>query len=287
MIKKTYYDGNPEDRDTIGDFWSWLKDQPQDAWLLWARCANWDNADTIFEFMIKDPRCDLAVVSQLFWASSPAFYVKNPKNYSANTIIGRITTNAERGFYTQSNLYYNRYEDVIAAHDYINALKSADPAAVPFRLPRVLCGPFNGRMALLPKKYDAETERDLLEIFDHIDGWLPRSEQDYWDHQEKGGNLWIKNLMQLPDVPENALSGLRHLDDVGYLEAVFGLSSDYKAARAKTVKAQLGAVRSGETLLDKISDPDGWTVFKWLTVFFAAAMTLAIVMRRINFGVWF
>jgi hypothetical protein len=66
MIPRTYNGGNPEDRAYVDDFWAWLRHQPKDAWLLWARCANWDNADTIFEQMIEDPDCDLALVAWVF-----------------------------------------------------------------------------------------------------------------------------------------------------------------------------------------------------------------------------
>ena len=43
-IPHTYYDGNPEDRAYIRDFWTWLEQQPQQAWLYYARKANRDEA---------------------------------------------------------------------------------------------------------------------------------------------------------------------------------------------------------------------------------------------------
>jgi hypothetical protein len=87
VIQKTYYDDNPEDRAFTKDFWSWLKAQPKDAWLLYARQANWDNADWIFEQMADDPACDRAVISWIFWGCDPGFYVATPDEYRPDRLI--------------------------------------------------------------------------------------------------------------------------------------------------------------------------------------------------------
>ena len=54
-IPHTYHDGDPEDRAYVRDFWTWLEEQPQQAWLYYARNANWDRAENMFVDMI-DPR---------------------------------------------------------------------------------------------------------------------------------------------------------------------------------------------------------------------------------------
>lgn len=230
-IRKTYYDGNPEDRNWADDYWSWLKDQPQDAWLLWAREANWDNAESIFADMVRDERCDLALVSYLFWTAEPGFFVSNPYGIEDDTLIGTIIANVERSFYRHAALTLDRYSVVHNVHGYVTALRATAPRPAPFRLPRVLCGPFDGRPAQLPNKYDAQTERDLKEIFDAIDGWLPRSEAEYQQSEERGGNLWIKPHLRLPSPPADPLKAYAALNDAAYVEAIFGTSAEYSTAR--------------------------------------------------------
>lgn len=234
MIPKTYYDGNPEDRAYVDDFWSWLKEQPQDAWLLWARTANWDNAEPIFSAMLDDSACDLALVSWLFWTADPSFLVDNPGRYSAEDLVGKIVSNLERGHYVARGLFYDRYEVAIHAQEYVGALRRR--GAAPFRLPRVLCGPFTGRRAALPAAYDTQTEQDLEEIFDLMDGALPRSEDEHWRRQTEGGNLWIRDRLKLPNAPSDPVAAFSTLDDAAYVEAIFGQHADYRAARTPQKK---------------------------------------------------
>jgi hypothetical protein len=265
MIPKTYYDDNPEARAHTRDFWSWLKLQPQDAWLLYARVANWDNADWIF-----GPSCDRAVISWIFWGSDPGFLVGNPDQYRPDSLIAKIVTNVARGYYKRAELYYNRFEVVHHAQSYVRALATA--GAAPFRLPRELCGPFDGRRARLPSRYDEETERDLFEIFTAIDGALPRSEEDHWKRQEQGGNLWIKELFALPAVPAEPLESLRHLDDARYVEAIFGRRRAYLRAREKYVGRPRGKTLSLVLIL--------------LGVFAVVAIGGALIAHRIRTGTW-
>lgn len=236
MIPVTYLDDNREDRGFIDDCWSWLKDQPKDAWLLWARHANWDQADPIFAAMIDDPACDLALVSWLFWRAEPGFLVRNPALYRPDDLISRIVSNVSRGFYRSSELFYDRYEVVFAVHDYLAALLEQPGGPPPFRLPRILCGPFDGRRAALPARYDDETERGLAELFQLMDGWLPRSEEQHWASEKKGGNLWIMDRLPLPAVPADPVTVFASLDDAAYLEAIFGTREDYRIARTPPKK---------------------------------------------------
>lgn len=232
MIQKTYVDGNPEDRNAIEDFWSWLRDQPQDAWLLWARNANWDNAEPVFEEMVASPDCDLAIVSWLFWTASPAFYVGNAGSLQSNALMRTILANTAQGVYRRADLFYDRYEVIHPAHEYLAALRDTATAEAAFQLPRALCGPFDGRKANLPARYDAQTEADLQEIFRTIDGSLPRSEAAHWQDQVNGGNVAIKDHLPLPNVPTDPVSALRSLDDAAYVEAIFASADDYEAARS-------------------------------------------------------
>ncbi|HUP89485.1 MAG TPA: DUF4274 domain-containing protein [Longimicrobiales bacterium] len=230
MIPRTYYDGNPEDRRYVHDYWSWLKDQPQDAWLLWARHANWDNADTIFAFMVDDPDCDLALVSWLFWFCGPAEHVRNPDFYRPGQLIRKIVENVERGLYRSSQLFYDRYEVAMAAHQYVKALRQTSGCA-PFRLPRILCNCFDGRRACIPARYDDQTEQDLEELFHYLNGSLPRSEAEHWKQLVNAGNLSFKDDLTLPRVPEDPIDAYRDLDDAKYVEAIFGKEIEITALR--------------------------------------------------------
>jgi len=232
MIPKTYYDDNPEDRAYVRDFWTWLQDQPQDAWLLWARTANWDNANWIFEQMIERADCDIALVAWVFWGCEPSFYVTNPDRYIATSLIAKIVVNVERGFYKEHELCCDRFELAVGAHEYLKALRNMPAVAPPFRLPRSLCGPFDGRRAAIPAHYDAQTEQDLAEIFHYLNGGLPRSE----DEHQRRNDRWIRTL-ELPRVPRDPFTAFRDLDDAAFIEAIFGKSEAYAAARADAAKS--------------------------------------------------
>lgn len=227
MIPVTFHDGNPEDRRYVDDLWSWLREQPQDVWLLWARRANWDNADRIFGAMVADPACDLALVSWLFWHAGPADFAVHPDRHRPGALLATIVENVERGFYRSAELACDRYEVAMSAQQLAIALRSG--ARPPFALPRALCGPFRGRPAAAPV-YDEATERGLEELFRYLDGGLPRSEAEHHDQQVRGGNLWLRDQLTLPVVPVDPLTAWRDLDDAAYLAAIFGPVADYETA---------------------------------------------------------
>jgi hypothetical protein len=140
-----------------------------------------------------------------------------------------------------------------------------------------LCGPFEGRQAQLPSAYDDETERDLAEIFSMLDGELPRSERKHWERQERGGNLWIKGVFALPAVSAALSASLRHLDDVGYVEAIFGRHADYLAARRKHWDLHHGGASSGKLYR---------LILIVLGVLGAVAIGGALIAHRIRTGAW-
>ncbi|MEZ5853650.1 MAG: DUF4274 domain-containing protein [Hyphomicrobiaceae bacterium] len=233
MIQKTYFNDDQEDRLYSDDLWSWLKNQPQDVWLLWIRCANWDQADGIMHRMLNDPRCDLAIVSWVFWLSRPHYWIENPDKFTTDSLLGQIIANLEKGFYGSSELYCSRSETVHEAHAYRKALLDRPDAPRPFLLPRLLCGPFAGRPAAVPQQYDADTERDLKEIFDNIDGSLPRSEQEYRKDRELGWQVWLEDLMPFPAIDHDPIESFAHLDDPGFIEAIYGSQESYQLALEK------------------------------------------------------
>ncbi|WP_170294836.1 DUF4274 domain-containing protein [Roseospira navarrensis] len=236
MFPCTLYSDDPEDRAFGDDLWTWLKEQPQDAWLLWMRTANWDNADGIFDRMLDDPNCDLAIVSWLFWASDPGYHLKNPDRLD-QSLPGKILRNLDKGYYTNADLFYDTFSVIDNAHAYIACLEEMREKGINplFALPRPLCGPFNGRRARIPNAYDPETEEGLRQVFEHMNGRLPRSEEAYWRDQTAGGNLAIMKYLALPKVPDDPLTAFAHLDDVGYMEAIFGRHKKYLRARKRLV----------------------------------------------------
>ncbi|MFT5510745.1 MAG: hypothetical protein ACI89J_003842 [Hyphomicrobiaceae bacterium] len=235
MIKKTFHDGNPEDWHYTGDFWNWIRKQPQDVWLLWARHANWDSADSIFERMVDDPRCDGALASWIFWNAEPGYHYANPDHYSKNpgafdnSLVGRIMKNAQRGYYKDAELYYDRYEVVIHANLLATAIEE-DENRNTFQVPKVLFGPFDGRHAKAPE-FDIETQNDLEEFFDAMDGWLPLSEAEHSKYMRSSGHLRIAKYLHLPKIPAATAALASVNDNWSCIQAVFGSSAAIKNAR--------------------------------------------------------
>jgi hypothetical protein len=249
-IQRTYWDDNPEDRNFADDFWSWLKDQPQDAWLLWARTANWDNAEGIFRNMVDDPCCDRALAAWIFWHASNGERI-DPADAG---LVGTILRNLARGHYARSELYLDRYELV---HPVQSRLKQLAAGGTTGTVPHALYGPFEGRKAKLPDAYDAATEADLAELFDYLNGELPRSEADHWDKQKRGGNLWIADVFALPSLSGLTPATLARLDETRLAEQLYGLQREYEFARdrrhARTQRQGHQAATDGDaTLLEHL-----------------------------------
>jgi hypothetical protein len=215
-IPKTYYDGNPEDRRYVDDFWAWLKEQPQQAWLYYARCANWDEAERIFIEMVRQPECDRGLASWLFWSSDPTYYIANGKRPVADRVSAAILDRCEKGGFPNSRLHYGRVEVAFYALRVAEALERLSGPA-PFRIPRELCASFDGSNPDLPP-FDEETERDLAEMFTYLDGKLPRTDRDSWEPQHKGGNWWYEPGLRLPRHPIVT----EQMTDVEAIDAVFG-----------------------------------------------------------------
>jgi hypothetical protein len=259
MIPRTYHDGNPEDWNYVPDFWKWLKDQPQDVWLLWARNANWDNAEWIFEQMVASPACDRAVAAWLFWSSDPAYYVRNPCDYSTS-LAARIVEKAANGLYVRSELFLDRLDTAHGALSLLEALEEEGNA--PFALPRSLLGPFNGRRALSPA-YDDETRLDLDDFFHAMDGGIDTDEAAY--AAKRVVDRAVVMRLKLPAYP---VANAAFKDDAEAIKAFYGSTEAYKAARSR------GAVKSN----------DPYRELRYLAVFGVAAIGGAIIARYLKTG---
>jgi pentatricopeptide repeat protein len=215
-IPKTFYDGNPEDRQFVNDFWAWLKAQPQQAWLYYARNANWDEADRMFVEMVREPGCDRALASWLFWLSEPAYYVREGRAPHGDSLLGVILKREAEGGFPQSRLRYNRVEAAFYALATADALDKLE-GPPPFHIPRELCASFDGRNPDLPK-FDETTERDLAEMFEYLDGTFPRTDEKSYEGQRRGGNWWFEPALKLPSNPRVT----DDMTDIQAIDAVFG-----------------------------------------------------------------
>ena len=215
-IPHTYYDGNPEDRAYLRDFWSWLEQQPQQAWLYYARKANWDEAEDMFVDMVRHPRCERALASWLFWSSNPSYFIEQRKRPPSEKVVGAILDRSEKGGFNNAGLRYGRIEVALQALRVAEVLTTLD-GPPPFRIPRELCASFEGRNPDLPP-FDESTERDLEEMFQYLDGTLPRTDRESWEWNQRGGNWWYEQALQLPSTPEVTAD----MSDVEAIDAVFG-----------------------------------------------------------------
>lgn len=238
-IPHTYYDGNPEDRAYVRDFWTWLEQQPQQAWLYYARNANWDQAGDMFVDMVRHPRCDRALASWLFWSSDPAHFIAQGKRPSRETLLGAILDRSEAGGFTNGPLHYHRVEVALNALRTAEALTRLD-GPPPFRIPRELCASFEGRNPDVPP-FDATTERDLEEMFQYLDGRLPRTDQESCESNRRGGNWWYEPALQLPSAPQVTA----RMSDVEAIDAVFGEHRSTLARIASRTNTRSAGARWG------------------------------------------
>jgi hypothetical protein len=198
------------------DNWAVLRELPQDVWLLLIRHINWDGAATLLENMVDDPRCDRAVAAFLFWEGVPSW---DRDESSRGRLTWRIAENAARGFYQSAELWLDRAEIGGYAQLTLTEWKRAGgrPSVYPF--PRVVCGPFGTRRARLPADLSPETERALESIFLGQAQGLIRSEDEHRPCDTGSAHVAALDLPELPDDPLSAFAGL---DDLAFIEAMFG-----------------------------------------------------------------
>lgn len=241
MIPRTYRDGDPDGRNYIEDFAAWIKDQPQDVWLLWARTANWDNAAGIFEEMVASPECDVAVAAAVFWGDEPAFRYKSPDHFRGS-LCERVIEKAANGGFAPSSFSSDPVHHIHQAQALLQTM-AAHHDAPAFEIPRILLGPFTGDPARTPS-YDQQTRDDLDEIFNELGGALPADEADSLARQEAGGFLWIKDFMKLPDAKRARRDLAAATSDAEALQAVFGDPLTYQRAMDRLRQKYAGGKRS-------------------------------------------
>ena len=237
-IPHTYLEGcepDPDTRETGADFWAWLEQQPDHAWLFYARGANWDSADTIFAKMVARPRCDLALASWLFWQSEPSYWLKQAEAPKSGTLLRAILDRCNSGGFPSGAVHYDRVEVAFNALQAGKALSELT-APPPFEIPRSLIQSFDGNNPTLGP-YSPEIEQDLAEIFDDdpgkhsvIWGSFYRSDRDYFDAMRRGGNWWFEPALRLPKNP-------RVTDNMTAIHAIDAVFGEHRAS-VRRIEAQ-------------------------------------------------
>lgn len=236
-IPKTYPDGNLEDRDWIGDVWTWLQTQPQTAWLYFARDANWDDMDWLFPQIVMHPDCDRALASWLFWHAQPNYYFSVGKRplvdgSGGDDLMAMLLERAEAGGWPARGLHYARAE--VAEYAFDTAAQLAEGNSAPFAIPRQLCASFDGRNP--PLEMDAQTDADWQELTDtQIDVRIMRRDEDAMRDYS-----WYESALRLPDNPVVTAG----MSDLEAIEAVFG---EHRASQARIEEARKDAQRGWRT----------------------------------------
>jgi len=235
-IPHTYDDGvvDPDARRILDDFWAWLRTQPQNAWLCFVRGMNWDSADLIAADMIRHPDCSRALASRLFFQSNPAFWLEEGIRPNENNapVLHAVLDRVGKEKFKDDGLHYDRSEVVFEARRLIKYLmRSSGPR--PFDVPLELLDNFDG--ANLPLgPFSPELEADLAEIDEQSEliGIFWRSDEDYFEFLENGGNRWYVDALRPPEKPKIGVGD----DPLARLEALFGeqgAASDQRLEEAR------------------------------------------------------
>jgi hypothetical protein len=242
VIYVTYKDGSRE-RDYPAEIKAWLPSQPQGTRLMYLKNMIWDGMESMVQRLIEDPDCDIAIAAYIFWACQPGFTVANENEFKGHqelrqdglpledgSLLQRIATNIERGFYRRSELALNRFELLHSVHDYADAVRARRLARRPawMTLPRSLLGPFIGREPAIARGNEA-TDRHLDEIVQRL-GFSPLDRtQAEWRDAHKN-NYLVRHYFTLPPPTSPSQRDLGALDELAHIEALYGTTSAYRDA---------------------------------------------------------
>ena len=126
----------------------WLNKQPQDAWLIFASCANWDYAAPVFEWMIDQEQCDRSVAARILWWSSPSYPHVSGKLGLEGELVVKIINNFHAGFYKVSELFLDPYELLDEIQCYAGDVANLGQKEALYVIPNALFGPFDGGVLL-------------------------------------------------------------------------------------------------------------------------------------------
>jgi hypothetical protein len=160
-----FEDDFDDNRDYSQEMIAWLRDKSPDVWFHVTEALNWDNAESVIDWIVSQPTCDRANAARIFWGADPLYYVQNYAerggvNAGGRKLIEKILRNWKTGFYQRAELAWDgdwrkRYRDVLAKlpgeHD-------------PFSIPADLLGPFRGRKPAVPKHLNMYHNAELRKL---------------------------------------------------------------------------------------------------------------------------
>ena len=170
-IRKQFHpddDFGPGERAYLPELQSWIMDQPQDSWLLFALNANRDSMDEILRHFVETRDCDIAIAALIFWMGDPAYWLTQPRERFERTLSHRILVNLSHGYYAHSSLALDETNIRPWVDSYSGALKQLHGATPPFAIPERIFGPFKGRVPRLVPTLDASTVAHLKEIHEAL-----------------------------------------------------------------------------------------------------------------------
>ena len=225
----------------------WLSDKDADTRLYLSRLLNWDNAYNVHDWLVSQPDCDLALVIEIFDGCDPAYYLE------------AHLAELKGAFPGYRGEYFPLFEKLrTSTRDY-----RSTGLAIPVSSPHGLDG-FSRVEALLRE----------------IRAFEPDFAYPEWA-------LAPMSFREPVVAFENRTENSKYLRDLLYHGVATACASAEEIAAFKAKHPALARPASdpknGELL-------PGFGAANWMKVLgggFAVMMTIAVVMRRINYGVWF
>jgi hypothetical protein len=215
------------ERDKVWELRDWLLVQSNSTKLLFILHVNWDSFEPIVMELLEDPGLDRAIAARIFWGSN-TFNTGHDWLDSASSIVIR---NLKRGYYGTSELELSRCDLINNVHNYIeHTVPDLGPRSK--KLPRELCGPFIGKLAVATQPINQTTKESLKDIFDS-DSPFPLS---YAKHCDEKFEFWAEKTGFLKPVSDLRLDELAEVDDTTYLEHIFGNHAAYLIAKDKVLE---------------------------------------------------
>ncbi|MEO1143539.1 MAG: DUF4274 domain-containing protein, partial [Pseudomonadota bacterium] len=212
-----------EDIEKFNLMTGWLKQQPQDSWLIFASSCNFDFADNVLKWMVDQPECDRSVAARILWWLSPSYYHVSGNLKFGGEFVVKIIENYHAGFYRKNELFLDPYELLPEIQCYASDLSKLSEDKLMFTIPDELFGPFNGRDAVIPSTVDVQGNEELRKMFNLFDTVMYQTANETSENRFQSEQKF-KEVYQLPNFSDEPR-------EVGYIERLYGSLEDYNAAR--------------------------------------------------------
>ncbi|MEZ5986643.1 MAG: DUF4274 domain-containing protein [Hyphomonas sp.] len=235
MIYDPDFDANAEGahETVLAAIAEWLSSQPQDVWLMFVKCMNYDfMTEVVKSVMLDNPDCDLAIVAWFFWNLDPAYGVESREDWtSGSDLIRLILGNLDRGYYQTSELGFNRLEVIFEVQSLATALETrAKKGLAPITgFPRRLLGPFPGRTPD-GSHVPAEQLSRFNAVIEKFCGGLLEPSNRAWQEAFES-NHWIRHYLRLPSVAAASDPALYGMDLSEHIAAIYGSRTAFDKAR--------------------------------------------------------